>query len=218
MSCFNQINEEMTVALAHEVKNPVSLIKAHIELLELDKKLSGYESNISVIKNELNKISNIVSNFVLFYNPKTNMDNTEKIDIIQIIKETIKCFEIYNQKEIKFYFESSLENREFLINTQNLKMSILFNNIYKNAIEAIKEQGEIITKIYKLNGRKIIEIIDSGEGLSKNLENVYKPFVSNKRDGTGLGIPICQKIMYEIGGKFEIFNNKNKGCTVRLTF
>ncbi|MDE6182274.1 MAG: hypothetical protein K2F59_03620, partial [Eubacteriales bacterium] len=57
---------KFNAAFAHEVKNPISLIKAHIEFLELDNNLSAYKNNINIIKKELNKISEIVSDFMLF--------------------------------------------------------------------------------------------------------------------------------------------------------
>lgn len=213
----NKIDEKMTMALAHEVKNPVSLIKAHIELLELDKELSGYENNINIIKTELNKISDIISEFMLFYKP-TNI--AKKINIIPIIKETMERFKIYSKENIKFYFKLECNENEFNINLQDIKISMLFNNIYKNAIESIKEnEGHIITKLYTLNNRPTIDIIDNGEGLKKDvLQDIKQPFVTYKKGGTGFGIVICESILNDIGGKFEIFNNKDKGCTVRLTF
>ena len=79
MSCCNKINErfidqfsidqfsgKFKDAFIHEVKNPISLIKAHIEFLELDTNLSIYKNNINIIKKELNKILEIVSDFMIF--------------------------------------------------------------------------------------------------------------------------------------------------------
>ena len=213
----NEINEKMTMALAHEVKNPVSLIKAHIELLELDKELSGYKSNINIIKRELNKISDIISDFMLFYKPENSI---KEINIIPIIKEIMERFKIYSKKNIKFSLVLECNKDEFNINLQDIKISMLFNNIYKNAVESIKnKEGHIITKIYILNNRPTIDIIDDGEGLKNHsLQDIKKPFVTYKKGGTGFGIVICESILNDIGGKFEIFNNKDKGCTVRLTF
>lgn len=213
----NEIDEKMTMALAHEVKNPVSLIKAHIELLELDKELSEYKSNISIIKRELNKISDIISDFMLFYKPENSIKD---INIVPIIKEIMERFKIYSKENIKFSLALECNKDEFNINLQDIKISMLFNNIYKNAVESIKdEQGHIITKIYILNNRPTIDIIDDGEGLKKHsLQDIKKPFVTYKKGGTGFGIVICESILNDIGGKFEIFNNKDKGCTVRLTF
>lgn len=217
MSCsHNKIPEEITMALAHEVKNPVSLIKAHIELLELDERLSEYNGNFKIIKKELHKISEIVSDFMVFCKPTRIL---EGINLVDIIEDTIKEFDIYNQKNIKFYLAVNCDKNCFFINAHPLKMSMLFTNIYKNAIESIKSDGSIETILYIKENRPIIDIIDDGEGLVDALNpNIESSFISNKIGGTGLGIPICKNILKDINGNFEIFNNIDKGCTVRITF
>lgn len=215
---FNKesIIEEMTIALAHEVKNPLALIKANIELLELEKDVNHYSSNFRVIKNEINKISAIISDFMLFCKPTKQIEE-DKIFIFDMIEDNLERYKIY--ENIKFYFNCYCSFEDMNILGVESKVSLLLTNIYKNSIEAIIDEGIIQTTVYKQDEHLVVDIVDNGIGIDdKILQKVYEPFFTNKENGSGLGIPICRNIMKDMGGSFDIFNNKQKGCTVRLKF
>lgn len=214
----NKIKTELTkkldLSFVHEVKNPLSLIKAHIEFLELDNNLSIYKNNISTIKKEINRISDIISDFILYHK---ETENVKQINIIPIIEENIKMLDIYN-KNITFELKLNCDKKYFNLKAQPAKISMLFSNILKNAIEAIKDLGHIKIMLYIDNNKPIIDIIDNGEGL-KNFseEEACKPFVTSKKEGSGVGLSICKDILKDINGEFKIFNNEDAGCTVRIT-
>lgn len=215
---FNKekVTEEMTIALAHEVKNPLALIKANVELLELENLDNGYQKNFKVIKNEISKISAIISDFMLFCKPLKPTD-TNDIVLFDAIKECMERYTTYNN--IKFYFNCYCPIDDMKILGEHSKISILLANVYKNSIEAIQKNGVIQTTVYEKDKSIIVDIVDDGIGIDKKLlDKVHEPFFTNKEQGSGLGLPICNSIMKELGGTFEIFNNKDKGCTVRLTF
>ena len=97
---------------------------------------------------------------------------------------------------------------------------MIFSNIYKNCVEAINDNlGFIQTNIYIKDKNIIVDIIDNGTGIDKDIsQKIYEPFFTNKNNGSGLGIPICLNAMKSLNGSFEIFNNEDLGCTTRLTF
>lgn len=212
----NNLTKDITIALAHEVKNPVSLIKANIELLELEDALNGYQKNVKIIKNELNKISEIVSDFILFCNP--HYDTDSNINIFYIIKEHIEKFNVYNHITFSLNCFESIDSIKTMGGYS--KISIVLSNIYKNCVEAIKSNnGFIQTNIYIKNNHIIIDVIDNGEGINDDIyEKIYEPFFTNKDSGSGLGIPICKNIMKSLNGDFTIFNNNDTGCTTRIIF
>lgn len=213
----NNLTKDLTIALVHEVKNPVSLIKANIELLELENVLDNHKKNVTMIKNELNKISEIVSDFMLFCNQNYE-SNLVKINIVDLIKEYIEKFNIYNNITFSINCFESIENM-FIIGEYS-KLSMIFSNIYKNCVEAINDNlGFIQTNIYIKDKNIIVDIIDNGTGIDKDIsQKIYEPFFTNKNNGSGLGIPICSNAMKSLNGSFEIFNNEDLGCTTRLTF
>lgn len=213
----DDLSKNITIALAHEVKNPVSLIKANIELLELENVLDNYKNNVTMIKNELNKISQIVSDFILFCDQNYEIKYTN-INLFYLIKDYIKNFNIYNH--ITFSLNCFDKIEDIVIKAEYSKISIVFSNIYKNCIEAIiDKKGFIQTNIYIKDNNLIVDIIDNGEGINESIyDKIYEPFFTNKTTGSGLGIPICINTMKSINGDFKIFNNKDFGCTTRLIF
>ena len=212
----NKLTKDITIALAHEVKNPVSLIKANIELLELEDTLNGYQKNVKIIKNELNKISEIVSDFILFCNP--HYDTDSNINIFHLIKEHIEKLNVYNHITFSLNCFENIDSIKTMGGYS--KISIVLSNIYKNCVEAIKSNnGFIQTNIYIKNNDIIIDVIDNGEGINDDIyEKIYEPFFTNKDSGSGLGIPICKNIMKSLNGDFTIFNNNDIGCTTRIIF
>lgn len=214
------ICDEMTAIFAHEVKNPISLIKANIELLELDKKENGYEKNLAVMKREIDKINNIITDLVIFSSP-TQKNELSKINILDIIEQNIEDIVISGAGgDIKFFVNCFCNLDCINIFARADKIDIVIHNIYKNSIEAMQgKKGSIYTKIYKKANNTVIDIIDEGGGIDDDMKDkIYKPFATNKDGGSGLGVCICRRVLEEIGGRMTLFNNENKGCTARLIF
>ncbi|MBS5794486.1 MAG: hypothetical protein KIC92_06985 [Clostridiales bacterium] len=211
------LTKDITIALAHEVKSPISLIKANIEFLELENVLDNHKKNVSLIKSELNKISEIVSDFMVFCSQSYEM-NLIKINLSDIIKNYIEKFNVYNN--ITFNLNCFNNTEDVTIIAGYSKVSIILSNIYKNCIESINnKQGYIETNVYIKDNNIIVDIIDNGNGIDDDIfKKVHEPFFTNKSNGSGLGIPICINAMKSINGDFEIFNNEGCGCTTRLTF
>lgn len=220
MHCYKQKSiEEITALFAHEVKNPVSLIKANIELLELDNDFGIYHKNISVIKKELNKITQIVSDFISLFKPIDKM-NLKDVSLLDVLREVVDDFSVSMRKEkINFTISCLCNLDETFILADYSKFYILFLNIYNNAVEAVDRYGNINTTIYTEASNIIIDITDDGIGIKDNIKNlVGDPFFTSKPNGSGLGISICKSIVSEFNGRFEIFNNQERGCTARVTF
>ncbi len=220
MDFYNRPNfEQLTNEFAHEVKNPVSLIQANIDYIQTSDKSGVYEKNYGIIRKELQKIINVVKDFGKIMSPVQN-DEREVIFIYDLIADIIDEFSTpYDDKKINFSLNCFDE--DIKIFGEYSKISIIFFNIFKNAIEAINREGIIEVFIRKENGDVVIKVTDNGEGISENNETlVCEPFFTTKENGSGLGIPICKRIAESHGGSFEIYNNKDnkKGCTAKVTF
>lgn len=212
-----ETTEELTAALAHEVKNPVSVIRANIDFMQANDNTKLFEKNYIVIKKELDKIYDIIMDFINLSRP-VNKENIEKIFIFDLISDIIDDYKItLNNKKIEFLL--NCKDEEVCINAEHSKICILFFNIYKNAVESIKNNGIIITNINYNNENVIIEIIDDGIGIDKDIiDKIGTPFFTTKNEGSGLGISICTNIVNSYNGSFEIINNKIKGCKVIVIF
>ena len=153
--------------------------------------------------------------FIKLTKPISNSEK-EIIFIYDLISEVIEEFNTpYEGKDIKF--ELICSDEDIKIFGEYSKICIVFFNIYKNAVEAIKDKGIIKTSISKENSEITIKIIDNGIGIAAELEEeIGTPFFTTKVGGSGLGISICKKIIEEHNGTFNIFNNIKQGCTVEI--
>jgi len=216
MDFYNKRNfEQLSAEFAHEVKNPVALIKANIDYMQMCDTKGLYEKNYGIIKKELQKITNIVMDFIKTARP-TETSEKEIIFIYDLVSEVIEEFNTpQTGKEISF--ELNCLDEDLKIFGEYSKICIVFFNIYKNAIEAISSKGIISTLIKKDSGEIIIKIVDNGEGINESVEKeIGTPFFTTKPNGSGLGLSICKKIIESHGGTFSICNNRKKGCTVQI--
>lgn len=228
---LKNLSADLTVALAHEVKNPISLIMANIELLELDGIFNSNQKNIAVIKKELNKISKLITDFMLLYQSK-DIENIYNFNLFDIIEDVEEEYRITNHKNnISFYLNCFCEPEDTVILCDEFKINMLLSNIYKNALESLKDiknikdikdikHGQIITNIYIIKDKLIVEIIDNGHGIKQEIkDNIYEPFKTTKIDGSGIGLSICKNIISEIDGDISIRNNElEEGCIVKIIF
>lgn len=208
---FNKV----AAALAHEVKNPLALIKANVEILEEEVK-SEQAEKLSIIKKQLDKISCIISDFIQLVKP-VNKADCEKVFIYDLINDIIEDYDI-SLKGKEILFEIHSPNEEVYFWGNYTKLSILFFNIFKNAVEAIKSKGRIITDISKKDNLLTIKIADNGSGLDSEIKDrLFEPFVTTKKYGSGLGLSICKNIAQEYKGDFKLQNCSEGGCEAIVT-
>lgn len=210
--------EQIAAALAHEVKNPLTLVRARIDLLESNDEKADNKKNYNLIRKELNKINEIILEFINI----TQATSEEDFDYIYIsdiiLSITEKYRDIYRNR-INFIINT--ECTDIAILGLEKTIQILFNNIIKNALEAIEEDGQIVISIETNNVHDSITVTvkDTGKGLPENLEDkIYENFFTTKEFGSGLGLSICQKIVQDHKGNFSISNNNSVGCTAKVSF
>ena len=138
-------------------------------------------------------------------------------DFLKTLKE---CFNFYSNTypNIKFKFNNKESN--IICFFDNLQMSMVLNNLTKNAIEAVANinNPSINFDIVKSENFINLSIIDNGIGINKeSINKAFKPYFTTKEKGTGLGLSICKKIVEEHKGKILIKKNTNAGSTVILS-
>lgn len=203
--------DEMAAALAHEIKNPISVIRANIDYIKLCVK-PNYTKNFTIIDKELNKLTTLISDYTEILKPSMNFETVYLDDLIYDITEE---FQIISAKEIKF--EYKVDN-DIEMRGDYKKLSILLFNIYKNSIEAINLRGKICTKLTQDKEKIKIEIRDNGSGISSDIiEKIGSPFFTTKENGSGLGLMICRQIANMHNGNLSI-ENIESGCKVTIIF
>ena len=201
---------QMASGLAHEIRNPLSIIVTSVETLlkdeipEEDKK-----KMLEFILEETNRI-NVMLNKILSLNFEIKPD-IRSIDIQEIFKK-LKAFLQYKLKDRKIEYE--IENGQPLrINTdENMLFQILLN-LSLNSIEAMEEGGKISIDYAKKGNVVCIYFCDSGPGIPPELrEKIFEPFFTTKSSGSGLGLTVTKKLVEKLQGNLE-FLDYTGGCT-----
>jgi len=212
---------DMARRVAHEIKNPLTPIQLSAEHLlkvyadkngDFDKALN--ESAAYIIK-EVENLKKIAQEFLEA--SKERALKEEPFDLREVIHETASPYKKMLSERIKFI--ENYEGEDFSSKGDKDKIRIALRNIFINAIEAIRDKGEIEVKLKRGSKNLILEIQDTGMGMEKvMLKKAFEPYFSTKDAGTGLGLSIAKKIIEDHGGSIQISSELRKGTKVLIKF
>jgi two-component system nitrogen regulation sensor histidine kinase NtrY len=210
--------------IAHEIKNPLTPIRLSAErILKLyqreDKFKSVLAKGIDTIISEVKNITDMVNEFSSFARfPESKL---ERCDVVSLLDDVVSSFR-HAYKNVRFSFHHKVESVYLLVDAEQLRRAIL-NIVYNgiNAIEGASAGGVIELKCYPPRGRPnhiTIAISDNGVGIDEDIKDmIFKPYFSKNRKGSGLGLTIAEKIVFENKGRIW-FESKPGNTTFYLEF
>jgi len=193
---------ELTSRLAHDLRNPLSVLKTTHEIMK-NKQNIKIEERLkynSQIDRAIQKIIHLVDDVLDFV--RVSDLNLQSFSIASIMDSAIESIFIPNDVKIK----SSKNN--FPINCDYRKIEAVFINLLTNSIQAVNNIGIIEIRISQKDGLAIIEIQDDGPGISdSDIPKIFDPLFTTKPVGTGLGLSICKSIVEQHGGSISVGSN-----------
>ncbi len=216
--------------LAHEIKNPLTPIQLTLDRLKNkysnqleENESNNFKDNLKIINNQIKQIEKLVNEFSDFARmPKPIFQEN---NLINLLEENIKLIqELDNSININL-----LNNKKIvLLNCDKEQLSRVFFNLIKNSIESIQEK---VKKSNNTNNKITIElndyddhidliIVDTGlgfENLKSNIKDILNPYFTTKKNGSGLGLSIVNKIVNDHNGKIE-FIPITIGAKIKITF
>jgi len=204
--------------IAHEVNNPLSVIKTSIRILS--DKLSLDEDtqrSLNIVNEEIDRITRIIRNLLDFYRPASS----KKIptDINRVIRDLVILVEKQLlKKKIRIQTDLKKGLPELVISPDQIKQ-VMFNLI-RNAEDSMPDGGLMIIDTRTSGDNVMIKVEDNGQGIEKkDLTNLFVPFFTTKKDGkgTGLGLSVTYGIIKNCGGKIDVQSKLDQGSTFVIT-
>jgi len=193
---------ELTSRLAHDLRNPLSVIKTAHGIMKEKPKMDvkqRLEYNARIDR-ALLRIIHLV-NDVLGFVRVTDLDLNEA-SLRSLIDSSIDSIDVPKQIEI------IKPTDDFKINCDFRKLEAVFANLLTNSIQAIGEEGKIELRLSDNNDSIKLEIEDTGSGIPKSIiPKIFDPLFTTKANGTGLGLAICKTIIEQHGGTITVKSN-----------
>lgn len=200
-----QAAAQLTRGMAHEIKNPLGGIRGAAQLLAAEITEPELKEYTDVIIKEADRLKNLLNDML---GPNKALEK-QSINILEILEHVRHILLAASHKKIQFKRDYDPSIPEFMADKNQLIQA--FMNIGRNALQAVEYNGTVIFKTRILNQYTIgihkyptvleISISDNGAGIHKDVaNNLFLPMVTSKQDGSGLGLPISQKIIIDHGG------------------
>ncbi len=208
----------LAAGVAHEIGNPLNSLNIHLQLARKKLKkappeLRGeLEEILKISQNEISRLDFIINQFLDAIRPST--PQMERCDINQLLQESVRILEPEIQdREIEVVLELNDRLPKLQVDPTQIKQA--FYNLIRNANQAMGTRGvlRIQTDVDDLN--VIVRFIDDGAGISaQDMANVFQPYYTTKKTGSGLGLLIVRRIIREHGGEIELESQAGSGTCV----
>jgi signal transduction histidine kinase len=220
----SQYNElaELAGSLAHEIKNPLSVIHMNADLLCEELEESPFPgqrraiAKVDMIRQQCNRLEGLLRDFLRF----ARMRDLEMTvgSLNEQVERVINLFRAQADKSdihLQIYLDSNLPNIK--LHSDSLQAALV--NLVKNALEAMPDGGELLVRTFSIPGGVALELIDTGCGMDEvTAMRMFEPFYSTKHGGSGLGLPTARKIVEAHGGRIGVQSEVGRGTQFVLEF
>ncbi|WP_231612197.1 sensor histidine kinase [Novipirellula galeiformis] len=213
---------ELAGSLAHEIKNPLSVIHMNIDLLSED--LSEIDSPISrrsvdrvdIVRQQCERMEGLLRDFLRYA-------RLRDIDLVSgnlndQIETVLRAYQAQADSEgidIEKYLDPDLPS--IMMHSDSLQAALM--NLVKNALEAMEDGGQLWARTYPTRTGVALDLIDTGRGVDDNtVLHMFEPFYSTKESGSGLGLPTARKIIEAHGGRISVQSDVGRGTKFVLEF
>ena len=213
---------QLTASIAHEINNPIAVIQGNLDLLRelLGAHAAPASAELKLIDEQIERMRLIVTQLLQFARPT---EFAGYVDTLQAARVIDDCLVLVGHLLAKTRIEVQRDDRAtrtVAINRQELQQVLV--NLLVNAIHAMPEGG-VLTLATRDDAQDavVLQVADTGPGLAPELQaQLFQPFVTRKKDGTGLGLWISRSLVERYGGDITAANRDDgtRGAvfTVRL--
>ncbi len=221
LSHYNEL-AEMAGSLAHEIKNPLSVIRMNMDLLGEDfaEPQSPRErravTKIDLVRRQCERLETLLNDFLRFARLR-NLD-LHAGSLNEQVERVLDLFHLQAQDsgvEVIRFLDADLPS--ILLEPQTLQAALV--NLVKNALEAMPHGGQLEVRTRQTRFGVALDLIDTGCGMDENTAmHMFDAFYSTKNGGSGLGLPTARKIVEAHGGRIDVQSAAGHGTKFTVEF
>ena len=207
---------QFSMIIAHELKNPLGIIKGSIDILAKDTTTPDIkETMVSYVQDEVKRLNRLIDDFLSFARPTPPQKTPD--DINSVVKKAAEHFILPEEYQKKVCIHTDIGSIPE-IEVDNNQIYHVLLNLFNNSAQAIDASGDIFVKT-RLEGEFIkILVKDTGCGIpEQNAEKIFEPFFTTKAKGSGLGLAIVKKIINNHGGAITASNMRGGGTCFEIS-
>ena len=206
---------EMASGLSHEIRNPLASMRVHIELLKRQSHTEQETSDLAVLETELERLNQVVGDLLSFVRPGASVHVAVQMqEILDWCRNMV-----YSQCERQHvvWLQEETASPCFPVSADRGQMQQVVLNLVLNALQAMPQGGEIRVGVESFEEYGLLYVQDNGPGIPKETqERIFVPFFTTKKEGTGLGLFIVQRIINNHRGKISFTSSVAGGTTFQI--
>lgn len=207
---------ELSLHVAHEVKNPLTSIKGFTQLLGRNALATEKRGRYAeIVDSELNRVNHLLQELLL-YGGRSPL-KPESVDLSVLVTEVVERYRPAHD-EVEFNVEMP-PGTDTVVHADRWKIIQMLDNVVQNALDAVAEETHPRIDI-RLEGRVdgvALSIRDNGKGFSaEQLERAFQPFFTTKSGGFGFGLSVCYRIVEAHGGDISIDSRQGEYTTISV--
>ncbi len=207
----------LSAGTAHEIKNALVAVKTFTDLL-LEK--HSDTDLVKIVQREMGRIDSLVSQVLRYAGPARSVLTSVRLhEVLDHSLQTVKSQLKRGQISLDRKFKAPLDS----VKGDDYQLQQAFVNLFLNAIEAMDPGGKLAVATDCAPSGKAtcphvrVTIADTGKGISpENLKHLFEPFFTTKKSGTGLGLPITQRIIQDHAGAINVESQAGRGSTFHV--
>lgn len=208
---------KFSMLVAHEIKNPLSIIKGSVDILKKDNISPEIRNQmLDYQTDELLRMNRLVEDFLLFARPK-NPDMVST-DINDFIKKLMEKAGIIQSDSVSIKLKTLIDSKKAMVICDHNLMERALMNIIKNCIEACEDNGTLVVTTWQENDKWFFRAEDTGTGIPpESLDKIFEPFFTTKAKGTGLGLAMAKDIIEIHNGRISAGNCDTCGAWFEIS-
>ncbi len=210
--------KEMNLAaagLAHETRNPLNIIRGLAQMISKEPSTNPeVQKKTRDIIGEADKVAAQLNEFINYSRPREVRPSVLALN--SVVTEVVRTLN-YDLEEKKIRLDVGGEQLSIQADEQMLRQALF--NLIINAIQAVNGQGEIqVVASKKADGEALLDVRDNGPGVPpENRAEIFKPYFTTQKTGTGLGLAVVQQIVLAHGWEIECLPNEPQGAIFRIS-